>query len=60
MAAFGLEAMQALTGGAPREVGYFPYVYAMIAGLSLLSVISFARMSPTAGGELLVKKAARA
>jgi hypothetical protein len=53
VAAFGLETMQVLQGKGPLSLDYFPAVFAGIALLSLLSVIPFARLSPTAGATLL-------
>ena len=53
VAAFGLETMQVLQGKGPLSLDYFPAVFAGIALLSLLSVIPFARLSPTAGASLL-------
>jgi predicted MFS family arabinose efflux permease len=53
VAAFGLETMQVLQGKGPLSLDYFPAVFAGIALVSLLSVIPFARLSPTAGAALL-------
>ena len=53
VAAFGLETMQVLQGKGPLSLDYFPAVFGGIALLSLLSVIPFARLSPTAGAALL-------
>ena len=55
VAAFGLEAMQAVYGDTPLALTHFPAVYAMIAGLSLLSVVTFGRLSKDAGAALLTK-----
>jgi hypothetical protein len=52
-AAFGLEAMQHIYGGATIDLAHFPTVFAMLALLSLSSVIWFLRLTPAAGNELL-------
>lgn len=56
VAAFGLEAMQALTGGPALAPTYFPAVFALIALVSLLSAWPFSRLAPGAGASLLGDK----
>ncbi|MHA3915970.1 MFS transporter [Halovulum sp. GXIMD14793] len=53
LAAFGLEAMQALTGADTILQGHFPAVFLLMAALPLISVIFFARLSRSAGAEML-------
>ncbi|MCA8867576.1 MAG: MFS transporter [Rhodobacteraceae bacterium] len=53
IAAFGLEVMQALTGGQALSMSHFPAVFGLLAFLSLLSNVWFARLSLTAGNEVL-------
>ena len=55
VAAYGLETMQALQGNGPISADSFPAVFVGIALLSLLSVIPFARLPPTAGAGLLIR-----
>ncbi len=56
LAAFGLEAMQHFYGGATIDLAHFPTVFAMLALLSLSSVIWFLRLTPASGNELLARK----
>ncbi len=53
VAAFGLEAAQVLIGGPALSLAHFPAVFALIAGVSFLSVIPFLRLSRQAGSSLL-------
>lgn len=53
VAAFGLEAMQGITGTPTIAPEHFPFVFAFVATLSLLSTLSFARMPRSAGAEML-------
>lgn len=52
-AAFGLEAVNAWTGSGAVTAASFPPVFVLIAGLSTVSVLVFARLTPTAGAVLL-------
>ncbi len=53
IAAFGLEAMQRLYGGAAIDLAHFPAVFLLLAGLSLSSAIWFAMLTQTSGAEIL-------
>jgi MFS family permease len=55
IAALGLESMQHLTGGPALQVGHFPVVFGLVAAISLIAAIPFARLSRQAGAEMLVR-----
>ncbi len=60
LAAFGLEAMQGIYGGAAIDIDHFPAVFAMLALVSVSSTIWFLRLTPTAGASVLAQEPARA
>jgi MFS family permease len=60
LAAFGLEAMQGIYGGAAIDIDHFPAVFAMLALVSVSSTIWFWRLTPTAGASVLARDPARA
>jgi EmrB/QacA subfamily drug resistance transporter len=53
VAAFGLQANQVFMGGAEIAAAHFPMVFALVAALSLLSAIWFAKLGRDAGDSLL-------
>ena len=53
LAAFGIEAMAAYTGGADIEAGYFAPVFVMVAVFAAASGLGFARLAKDSGAELL-------
>ena len=53
VAAFGLQSMQALYGDSQIVAAYFPAVFALMALLSVLSTLWFARLAADAGSGLL-------
>jgi hypothetical protein len=58
LAAMALEICGARRSAAAPNVGNFPYLFALVAGLSLASAIIFARLWPNAGQSLVQAKAA--
>jgi EmrB/QacA subfamily drug resistance transporter len=55
LAAMGLETMQRIHGGAATDLANFPYIFAGIAALSLMSAFIFARIPRDAGASLLAR-----
>ncbi len=53
VAAFGLQAVQTLSGRPEIVAATFPPVFALVAAVSVSSVFWFLRLSPDAGGALL-------
>lgn len=56
VAALALDAMQALYGGSSTELSHFPAVFSLIALLSLLSALIFARLPSGAGASLIAPR----
>ncbi len=54
VAAFALEAMQAVYGGASLDLAHFPAVFMLMSALSLGAALGFTRLSPRAGASMLV------
>lgn len=59
LAAMGLEICGALRGTSAPDLGNFPYVFALLAGLALSSAAIFARLHKDAGQSMVQAKAAR-
>ncbi len=59
LAAMGLEICGALRGTSAPDLGNFPYVFALLAGLTLSSAAIFARLHKDAGQSMVQAKAAR-
>ena len=59
LAAMGLEICGALRGTSAPDLGNFPYVFALVAGLALGSAAIFARLRPDAGQSMVQAKTAR-
>ena len=59
LAAMGLEICGALRGTSAPDLGNFPYVFALLAGLALSSAAIFARLHKDAGQSMVKAKAAR-
>ena len=59
LAARGLEICGALRGTSAPDLGNFPYVFALLAGLALSSAAIFARLHKDAGQSMVQAKAAR-
>ncbi len=55
IAAFGLEAAQAVMGGGALDASHFPPVFALVAGVSMASSFWFLRLNAASGGSLLSK-----
>jgi MFS family permease len=55
LAAFGLEAMQAITGGGALQIGHFPWVFALVAALPFLTAWPFSRLPESTGAEMLAR-----
>jgi hypothetical protein len=58
LAAMGLEICGTVRGTSAPDLGNFPYVFALIAGLALASAAVFARLRPDAGQSMVQVKAA--
>jgi hypothetical protein len=58
LAAFGLEAMQGVTGAGTITREMFAPVFLLVGAVSLLSVVGFVRLPKSAGAALLPKSAA--
>ncbi len=56
IAAMALEGAGALRGTSATDLGNFPYVFAIITLLSVLSALLFTRLSPLAGSSLVRQK----
>ncbi len=56
VAAFALEAAQAMTGAPALTGTLFPPVFAVVAAFSLASIWWFARLTPTSGASLLARE----
>jgi fucose permease len=59
LAAMWLEICGALRGTSAPDLGNFPYVFALLAGLALSSAAIFARLHKDAGQSMVQAKAAR-
>ena len=59
LAAMVLELCGALRGTSAPDLGNFPYVFALVAGLAFASALIFARLHPDAGQNLVKAKATR-
>ena len=59
LAAMGLEICGALRGTSAPDLGNFPYVFALLAGLALSSAAIFARLHKDVGQSMVQAKAAR-
>jgi len=59
LAAMGLEICGALHGTSAPDLGNFPYVFALLAGLALSSAAIFARLHKDAGQSMVQAKAGR-
>ncbi len=55
VAAFGLEAMQAIYGGASIDISHFPAVFGALALISLSSALWFLQLTRTSGDAILAK-----
>jgi hypothetical protein len=55
LAAFGLEAMQAITGGGALQIGHFPWVFALVAALPFLTAWPFSKLPESTGAEMLAR-----
>jgi hypothetical protein len=58
IAAMGLETAGALRGTSATDLGNFPYVFGIVAGLAVSSALIVARLNPLDGDSLVQKKAA--
>lgn len=56
IAAFGLEAMQAIHGAATISTAHFPAVFGLLAALSLAATWWFAKLTPSSGSALLDRR----
>ena len=59
LAAMVLELCGALRGTSAPDLGNFPYVFALVAGLAFASALIFARLHPDAGQNLVKVKTTR-
>lgn len=55
VAAFGLQSMQTLYGGASIDIAHFPAVFGLLALVSFSSAIWFLRLTPSSGASVLAK-----